>query len=95
MNLQMNVTLGAGLFWDNWILSETDPGGYRVIAWNFKLGWRPISTLDIQYEHKSTHLIDGKYQGQCNNAYCDFPVEDSVGLVWTIYKGPDRTPAFR
>lgn len=83
LSLNLDIDLGKGFFWDSLIETKTDPGSYRYIGYNFKLGFRLIPSLDIQYEHFSKHLMEDKYP------HMGFPVEDSLGLKWRVFTRPE------
>lgn len=85
VNLLMNVDLGYCFYWDNTIKSLTDDGGYRGIAWNYRLGCRVLPSLRVEYEHLSQHYIDHDQRGYPGGR---FPVQDSVGLYWTLILSP-------
>jgi hypothetical protein len=86
LNLKMDIDVIGGLYFDNRIVSNTDDGQYRFVGWNFQVGLRLFPALRIQYEHFSQHLME-----QVNPA-TRFPVEDSIGFVWTIHQAPPSVP---
>lgn len=82
LSLGVNIDLWGPFYFDNRIISYTDEGSYRLIGWNFHLGAQVFKSLKVEYEHFSKHLLDHDDHGYLEGK---FPVQDSIGIVWTIY----------
>lgn len=80
VDLNFNTTILNYMFWDNTIHSMTDDSQYKIVGWNLKIGVRLFDNLDFQAEHFSKHLLDETY------SVMRFPVENSIGFKWTLYK---------
>jgi len=80
IDLRLNMDLADIFFWDNLVHSMTNNSQYYMIGWNFQFGIHVTDNLSIQYEHYSKHLLDDRYP------YQKFPVEDSIGFTYTIFK---------
>ncbi len=90
--LHLDTTFWSYLYFNNIIHAATDKGldgsgQFRVVGWNFQLGARVASWLDVQYEHHSQHILD--WQGPMH-----FPVEDSIGVNIYLYRTKTRESIF-
>lgn len=74
LNLDLDMRLVGPLFWRNRVHSLIDQSQFRLIGWNFVLGWEVTDWLELNWEHFSRHLLDAQYPNR------HFPVEDSLGL---------------
>jgi hypothetical protein len=83
--VNVKIDLLGPIYWNNRVHAVTDPGQYRLIGLKFELGVRVFESLDIEYRHHSQHLIDAVGPTK-------FPVEDSLGVHWTIYQAPVSHP---
>lgn len=86
LNLHMDMDVLRVGYWHNMVHSMTakdkDGGGqFRVVGWNTQVGVHLCTYLDVQYEHYSQHMLDGTLPN-------GFPVQDSVGIVLHLYRGP-------
>lgn len=82
LSVDVNVDLFWRFYWDSRVMSYTDPGSYRMVGLNTKVGFRILDSLSIEAEHFSKHLLDHTDHGYPSGK---FPVQDSIGLVWTVY----------
>lgn len=80
--LSMETDLFWRFYWNSSIMSLTDAGQYRLVGLNMHLGARVTDSLSVEYEHFSKHLLD---HGDGGYPAGKFPVQDSVGVVWTLY----------
>lgn len=87
LSIYFNIDILKHFYWDNQIMSYTDRDKesnktiqFRLVGWNFKLGWKIWDFLHIEYEHLSQHLLD--YRNPNNK----FPVEDSFGIKLFLYQ---------
>lgn len=80
VNLNLNTTFVNVFYFNNTIHSQTDSSQYKVVGWNLFLGARVFRSLDLQVEHFSKHLLDESY------SVMRFPVENSVGFTWYLYR---------
>lgn len=81
--LSMETDLFWRFYWNTSIVSLTDPGQYRLVGLNMHLGARVTESLSVEYEHFSKHLLD---HGDAGYPAGKFPVQDSLGFVWVIYR---------
>jgi hypothetical protein len=85
INLNFNVDLFTYFYWNNKIHSLTDQSlngreeQFRLVNWQFQIGFRLFEFLDLEYGHSSKHLLDSQW----NYA---FPVEDYVGFRLYFYR---------
>lgn len=86
LTLNVDTDLFYRFYWNSRVVALTDNGGYKLVGLNFHLGVRVFSTLNLEYEHFSKHLLDHDDSGFPQHK---FPVEDSFGIVWTLYS--DKT----
>lgn len=82
-----DLSIVGPLYWRNRVHGLTDPGQYRLVGWQFELGadpffWRDSlrGHLEFFYAHHSQHLLEGAHP------WIKFPVNDQLGLRWTLYK---------
>lgn len=91
INLGVNIDLVGPLYWNNEIKSLTTSAQYRFIAYRFMLGARVFRSFHVEYEHMSGHrfdAVDAVYPAK------RFPVQDSLGFVWTVYSNPSGKSLF-
>ncbi len=74
---------------DQMVWSLIDQSQFRWVGWNYKIGIRTLSFLDIEYEHFSRHVLDRTNPFMTYGAR--FPVEDSIGVNIYLYR-KDRPP---
>lgn len=85
INLQFNVDLFTYFYWNNKIHSLTDQSLngkqelFRLVNWQFQLGFHLFEFLDLEYGHSSKHLLDSQWN-------YEFPVEDYVGIRLYLYR---------
>lgn len=87
VNLTLDVDLLGPLYWNNTVRTITDDGAYRFVSWNFFLGARILPNLNVEFEHRSGHLLD---HGDEDYPDGHFPVEDSIGLQWVIHSSEEK-----
>lgn len=80
VNLNLNTTVLNVFYFNNTVHSQTDSSQYKVVGWNLFLGARVFRSLDLQVEHFSKHLLDESY------SVMRFPVENSIGFKWYLYR---------
>ncbi len=86
VNLHVNVDFARYFYLNNRVHGTTDKdattgegGQFRMIGWNYSLGVRLSSYLNVEYEHHSQHALDHTLPRH-------FPLEDSIGFKLFIYK---------
>lgn len=87
LNLTLNTNFLHFLFWNNRVHSITDEANFAYVGWNYFLGIRVTRFLDVQYEHFSAHLLDGRSRDGW------YPVEDSIGFKLFLYRDKSSGPA--
>jgi hypothetical protein len=85
MNVDLSCTQGNDvcLFWDNTIASKATTSQYRSVMWNFRTGFALGNMLDIGWEHRSRHMLDGK-----GNDFARFELENVIFLQLKFYDKP-------
>lgn len=76
LNLGLNVDFFGSMYFNNLVDSRTscihgEFCQFSEISYNFQVGARIASWLDLLYSHKSSHAIDSRYS---------YDVEDSFGI---------------
>lgn len=91
VRLNLNVDVLKVFYFDNLVHGGTDEiigsggkGQFRVVGWNFELGFRLNQYINVYYHHHSQHILDSTY------AHGHFPVQDAVGIKIYLYK-KDKT----
>lgn len=69
------------VYWNNRIHSLQDANGFALVGLNYQFGVRMSETVDLQYEHCSKHLLDGR----ASPGGLGYPLEDSVGIYLHVY----------
>jgi len=91
INLHLNTDLMKVGYFDNeiWGLMDKKKSGgasrFRVVGWNYRLGIRAISFLDLYYQHTSSHVLDKKPPFK-------YPVTDSWGVKLWFYRKDKSGP---
>lgn len=87
LNLGMNIDFLSIFYFDNLVISRTSCLSSGVgcqfgsIAYDFKVGARITSYLDIEYRHKSSHALDNNFNMLC---------EDSIGFRFHFINSTNR-----
>jgi hypothetical protein len=93
LNLTMNMDIADWFFFNNNVYSRTDRGindgysQYRYISWEYRVGVHLTEGLDLQFKHRSQHLLDVSYPSP-------YPVEDGIGINWVIYEKKGKYSVF-
>lgn len=59
-NLKMDMVFLGSFFWRNTVHSQTDESQYRLVGWNWEIGVKPFSWLEISRWHFSRHTLDSQ-----------------------------------
>lgn len=82
-DLNFQVSLLHVVYFDSIINSFANESQFSLVGWHYFVGLHVIPTLDVYYEHWSQHALDSSFsQG--------YPVQDSVGFKWWLYKSDEK-----
>ena len=79
IDLHLKLNLFTYLYFNNVVHGTTDNTQFRSVGWKFELGCHITRHVDIEYHHHSQHALDQILPYH-------FPVEDSIGVNFNIYK---------
>lgn len=77
--LNLNSYIYQYFYWNNRVITYTDKpetggsGQFRTVAWEYKLGFRVFSWLNLEMKHRSEHTLETQHQSA-------YPVQDSIGV---------------
>jgi hypothetical protein len=83
IDFKINTAILKYGFADLTLHSQTDEHQFHVAGLRARLGVR-VSKLEVYYKHESTHILDQGYP------YSRYPVEDSVGVKFYLYRGKNN-----
>lgn len=81
MTLESNTDLFKYSYWDNRIWGMTNESKFAAVGWEYNLGVRLSSQINVFYRHHSQHMLDEKFGPNKG-----FPVEDSLGVTIYLYR---------
>lgn len=91
VTLNLNTTVFDYFYWNNVVTSLTDTSNewsqFRTIAWQFHIGMRLTSWLNLEYKHRSEHVLDALSQ-------YPYPVQDSIGMELIIFSRNKKESLF-
>lgn len=78
-NFHFRIGLLKAFYWDNVIHMEMDQSQVRAGGWEWTMGLRVFSWMDVVKYHHSRHVMEESRQMK-------FPVEDSYGIKIYLIK---------
>lgn len=90
VDLQLNTDVLAVGYVNNKVWSLMDQHQFRAVGWNYQVGVRLNSFIDVEYEHFSRHVLDAP--SPTLSVGQKYPVEDSINIKFYLFRA-DKKPA--
>lgn len=85
LNLNINTDVLRFGYINQTVWSLTDQHQFRWVGWNYHIGLRVLSYLDVEWEHFSRHILDKEYPYKATQ-HQRFPVEDSINFRIYLFR---------
>lgn len=88
-NFKFDVVMFGSGFIRNTIHSQTDKTQYRLVGWNWELGFKPFDWLELGWWHFSKHQLDAQ-----DPSFGSGWNEDGIIMRIHLRKGPQPNGIF-